>query len=160
MKKIYLLLSFVLAFFAISKAENSLFVDYLFDEDAEIALNVIGRIEIKDEIFRLISTDGVELASCDLYEVKKISFIEGSPTTNIDDFSSNSIIVFPNPAQDVLFINGLNSCDVVRLFDLNGNLISITNADSNGHLQMQVSELPIGVYLLQVGIEIMKFIKQ
>ena len=74
MKKLYLLLNFVLAFTIMAKAETSLFIDYLSDDDTEIALNVIGRIEIKDEVFRLISVEGTELAACNLYEVKKISY--------------------------------------------------------------------------------------
>lgn len=159
MKKIYLLLNFVLAFTVMSKAETSLFIDYLSGDDAEIALNVIGRIEIKDEVFRLISIEGTELASCNLYEVKKISFGDNSET-NIENNGFNIIAIFPNPTQDVLFINGLESNDKVRLFDLQGKLILTSIADVEGNLQMQVSQLPEGVYLLQVGVEIMKFIKQ
>ena len=68
-----------------AKAETSLFIDYLSDDDAEIALNVIGRIEIKDEVFRLISVEGTELAACNLYEVKKISFVKNSTETNLVD---------------------------------------------------------------------------
>ena len=127
MKKLYLLLNFVLAFTIMAKAETSLFIDYLSDDDAEIALNVIGRIEIKDEVFRLISVEGTELSACNLYEVKKISFIKNSAATSIVDNNSNSIVIFPNPAQDVLFINGLESNDKVRLFDLQGKLILTSN---------------------------------
>ncbi|MBO5346298.1 MAG: T9SS type A sorting domain-containing protein [Paludibacteraceae bacterium] len=159
MKKIYLLLNFVLAFTVMSKAETSLFIDYLSGDDAEIALNVIGRIEIKDEVFRLISIEGTELASCNLYEVKKISFGDNSET-NLENNGFNTIAIFPNPTHDVLFINGLNSNDIIRLFDLQGKLILTSIADVEGNLQMQVSQLPEGVYLLQVGVEIMKFIKQ
>lgn len=159
MKKIYLLLNFVLAFTVMSKAETSLFIDYLSGDDAEIALNVIGRIEIKDEVFRLISIEGTELASCNLYEVKKISFGDNSET-NIENNGFNTIAIFPNPTQDVLFINGLESNDKVRLFDLQGKLILTSVANTDGNLQVLVSQLPNGVYLLQVGVEIMKFIKQ
>ena len=159
MKKIYLLLNFVLAFTVMSKAETSLFIDYLSGDDAEIVLNVIGRIEIKDEVFRLISIEGTELASCNLYEVKKISFGDNSET-NIENNGFNTIAIFPNPTQDVLFINGLESNDKVRLFDLQGKLILTSVANTDGNLQVSVSQLPNGVYLLQVGVEIMKFIKQ
>ena len=159
MKKIYLLLNFVLAFTIMSKAETSLFIDYLSGDDAEIALNVIGRIEIKDEVFRLISIEGTELASCNLYEVKKISFGDNSET-NLENNGFNTIAIFPNPTQDVLFINGLEFNDKVRLFDLQGKLILTSVANTDGNLQVSVSQLPNGVYLLQVGVEIMKFIKQ
>lgn len=160
MKKFYLLLNFVLAFTIIAKAETSLFIDYLSDEDAEIVLNVIGRVEIKDEVFRLIGVDGTELASCNLYEVKKISFVQSSTESNIVDNNSNSITIFPNPTRDVLFVNGLNPNDVVRLFDLQGKLILTSVTSIDGKSQISVSQLPNGVYLLQVGVEIMKFVKQ
>ena len=160
MKKFYLLLNFVLVFTIIAKAETSLFIDYLSDEDAEIVLNVIGRVEIKDEVFRLIGVDGTELASCNLYEVKKISFVKSSTESNIVDNNSNSITIFPNPTRDVLFVNGLNPNDVVRLFDLHGKLILTSVTSIDGKSQISVSQLPNGVYLLQVGVEIMKFVKQ
>jgi hypothetical protein len=160
MKKFYLLLNFVLVFTIIAKAETSLFIDYLSDEDAEIVLNVIGRVEVKDEVFRLIGVDGTELASCNLYEVKKISFVKSSTESNIVDNNSNSITIFPNPTRDVLFVNGLNPNDVVRLFDLQGKLILTSVTSIDGKSQISVSQLPNGVYLLQVGVEIMKFVKQ
>ncbi len=160
MKKFYLLLNFVLVFFLSTNAETSLFVDYLSDEDTEVALNVIGRIEIKDEVFRLISVDGIELSSCNLYEVRKISFVESSTTTDVHDINLNSISVYPNPTHDFLFVNGLHSNEIIRLFDLQGKLILTSVADLEGNVQLSVSQLPKGSYLLQVGVEIIKFIKQ
>ena len=34
------------------KAETSLFVEYLSEEESEVALSIVGRIEIKDEIIK------------------------------------------------------------------------------------------------------------
>ena len=70
------------------KAETSLFVEYLSEEESEVALSIVGRIEIKDEIFRLVDVNGVELASCDLYEVKKILFKNSSSTTNLNNLDN------------------------------------------------------------------------
>lgn len=159
MKKFFLSILFFVSVSVLSFAENALIVDYLSEKDAEYALSIIGRIEIKDEVFRLISTDGEELASCDLYSVRKLTFGEAGSTAT-DNQLANQLVVYPNPAQDQLFINGLNADESVRIYDLNGQLVSVTNANADGVCQISVSSLPQGTYLLQVGIEIVKFIKQ
>ena len=158
MKKNLFLLFFVLVFSCVLSAETSLFIDYLFDDESEFALSVIGRIEIKDEVFRLIDVKGEVLASCDLYEVRKIVFQESS--VNTDNLDMSSITVYPNPTQDVLFIEGLKINDVVRVYSLEGKLLAMSEADNNGVVMLSVSNLSEGVYLLQVGVEIVKFIKQ
>lgn len=161
MKKNLFLLFFVLAFSCVLSAETSLFIEYLSDNEKEIALSVVGRIEIKDEIFRLIDVNGEVIASCDLYEVRKIVFQESSVITNVDDLDTGSFVaVYPNPTQDVLFVEGLKSNDTVRVYDLNGTLISISESNKDGVVMLSVSNLPEGVYLLQIGVEIVKFIKQ
>lgn len=159
MKKFFLSILFFISFGILSFAETALFVDYLSEKDAEYALSIIGRIEIKDEVFRLISTDGDELASCDLYSVRKLTFGEAGSTAT-DNQLANQLFVYPNPTQDQLFINGLNANESVRIYDLNGQLLSVTTANADGICQLSVSSLPQGTYLLQVGIEIVKFIKQ
>ena len=159
MKKFFLSILFFISFGILSFAETALFVDYLSEKDAEYALSIIGRIEIKDEVFRLISTDGDELASCDLYSVRKLTFGEAGSTAT-DNQLANQLFVYPNPTQDQLFINGLNANESVRIYDLNGQLLSVTTANADGICQISVSSLPQGTYLLQVGIEIVKFIKQ
>jgi hypothetical protein len=81
--------------------------------------------------------------------------------TNVDDLDTGSFVaVYPNPTQDVLFVEGLKSNDTVRVYDLNGTLISISESNKDGVVMLSVSNLPEGVYLLQVGVEIVKFIKQ
>ena len=150
---------FLFSFCAVSKAETALIVDYLSSKDAEFAISIIGRIEIKDEMFRLISSDGNVLASCSLYEVRKISFGQRT-STSVHDGEVHQLFVYPNPTQDHLFVNGLTADEAVRLYDLNGQLLSVTHADVDGLCQISVASLPHGTYLLQVGIEIVKFIKQ
>ena len=159
MKKFFLSILFFISFGILSFAETALFVDYLSEKDAEYALSIIGRIEIKDEVFRLISTNGDELASCDLYSVRKLTFGEAGSTAT-DDQRANQLFVYPNPTQDHLFINGLNADESVRIYDLNGQLLSVSTANADGLCQLSVASLPQGTYLLQIGIEVVKFIKQ
>ena len=53
--------------------------------------------------------------------------------------------VYPNPAVDILSINGAAPGDLKQLFSLTGNKMIETTAN-----QMQVSHLPAGVYLLRI----------
>lgn len=140
-------------------AETALFVNYFAEEESEYALSLIGRVEIKDEIFRLISVDGEELASCNLYEVRKLTFSDSSTDVG-NNFSLNEVSFYPNPTQNVLFVNGLNSNEIVRLYTLNGVLLSTHKASNEGNLQLDVAQLSQGSYILQVGIQVVKFIKQ
>jgi hypothetical protein len=161
MKKFFFLSFFVMLFGCMLKAETSLFVEYLSEEESEVALSIVGRIEIKDEIFRLVDVNGVELASCDLYEVKKILFKNSSSTTNLNNLdNAHQIEVYPNPTADILFVNGLKADEVVRVYNFEGKLIAMSESNSEGLVMLSVSNLPTGTYLLQVGIEIVKFIKQ
>jgi hypothetical protein len=54
----------------------------------------------------------------------------------------------------------LNANESVRIYDFKGQLLSVTTANADGICQISVSSLPQGTYLLQVGVEIVKFIKQ
>ncbi len=158
MKKNLFLLFFVSAFSCVLSAETSLSVEYLSEDESEFAISVVGRIEIKDEVFRLVDVNGEVLASCNLYEVRKIVFQESS--VNVDNIDVSSISVYPNPTQDILFIEGLKFNEIVRVYDLEGKLVTISKSDNDGLVTLSVSNLPEGVYLLQVGVEIVKFIKQ
>ena len=152
MKKNLFLLFFVLVFSCVLSAETSLFIDYLSDDESEFALSVIGRIEIKDEVFRLIDVNGEVIASCDLYEVRKIVFQESSVITNVDDLDMGSIVaVYPNPAQNVLFVEGLNSNDIVRIYDLNGNLILIETVVHRVRLMFTTSSY-LSTILITIGV--------
>ena len=55
----------------------------------------------------------------------------------------------PNPAQDILNLdlNGLEKA-IIRLLDLNGR--EIQTISTNGHVSMDVSALPRGIYLVAV----------
>jgi uncharacterized delta-60 repeat protein len=80
-------------------------------------------------------------------------------TTNLND--SNSIIIYPNPVSDVLYIesNELNSIKALKIFDLQGKLIlKGTNKTIN------VSNLKNGLYIIKIltaeGEFVKKFIKK
>ena len=114
----------------------------------------IGKWVFTEENLKLIDKDGNVLAIELIAEVKKITFSISNSETTTENVAINSIVVYPNPTQDILHIAGITP-QTLRVFDLQGRLLIIDNST-----QVNVSHLNTGTYLLQVGTQVIRFIKQ
>jgi len=65
--------------------------------------------------------------------------------------SSREIKVFPNPAEDLLnlFYSFENSCEI-RIMSADGRLIMLTESGVSNQVQIDVSSLEPGMYLIEV----------
>ena len=113
----------------------------------------IGKWIFVEDYLQLIDKDGNVLAIEPIAEVKKITFSIYTSETATENVAINSII-YPNPTQDILHIAGITP-QTLRVFDLQGRLLIIDNST-----QVNVSNLNTGTYLLQVGTQVIRFIKQ
>ena len=113
----------------------------------------IGKLVFVEDSIRLLDKSGDILATEPIANVKKICF---APPTNTDvnDTLVNTILVYPNPAQDVLMIQGAES-QTLRVYNLQGSLL-LTQWGN----QISVGNLPDGTYLLQIGTQVVRFIKR
>ena len=114
----------------------------------------IGKWVFTEENLQLIDKDGNVLAIEPIAEVKKITFSIYTSETVTENVAINSIIIYPNPTQDILHITGVTP-QTLRVFDLQGRLLITDNST-----QVNVSNLNTGTYLLQVGTQVIRFIKQ
>ena len=114
----------------------------------------IGKWVFVADDLQLLDKSGNVLATEALSNIKKITFAEevGSAVENVE--SSNQIVVYPNPTQDVLMIQGIDA-QALRVYDLQGRLLK-----SAIGTQVYVGHLAEGTYLLQVGTQVVRFIKQ
>ena len=113
----------------------------------------IGKLIFVEENIQLLDKDGNILATEPIANVKKICFTP--PTnTNVNDTLVNTILVYPNPTQDVLMIHGAES-QTLRVYNLQGSLLQTEWGN-----QIAVSHLPVGTYLLQIGTQVVRFIKR
>ncbi len=73
----------------------------------------------------------------------------------------NNLIVFPNPAADVLFIENMIDPSVVEIYDINGKLVYFNSDQSNS---LKVNFLHSGVYVLKLitenNVETIRFLKK
>lgn len=117
----------------------------------DIAL--IGKWVFVGEELQLLDKAGVVLATEQIANIRKITFSLSS-TTAIEDVKDDAILVYPNPTQDILYIKGIES-QTLRVYDLQGRVLQ----EEQGN-QITVSNLSTGTYLLQIGTQVVRFIKQ
>lgn len=75
-------------------------------------------------------------------------------TTAIEEFSEESILIYPNPVADVLYLDNTEGAALERanVFDLEGRLILTSILAGNYTSQIDLSGVSNGIYLLQVQI--------
>lgn len=115
---------------------------------------VIGKWVFVDTNLQLLDKEGNILATEPLDNVRKIVFSNESITTALENVENGTIIVYPNPTQDVLHIQGIEA-QTLRVFNMQGSMLQTTEST-----QVSVSHLPTGTYLLQIGTQVVRFIKQ
>ena len=65
--------------------------------------------------------------------------------------------LFPNPVHDVVMLSNLKGNETIQIFALDGRLMKSVEA-SEGQL-IDISELPIGLYLVKTEHQTLKMIK-
>lgn len=115
---------------------------------------VIGKWVFVDTNLQLLDKEGNILATEPLDNVRKIVFSNESITTALENVENGTIIVYPNPTQDVLHIQGIEA-QTLRIFNMQGSMLQTTEGT-----QVSVSHLSTGTYLLQIGTQVVRFIKQ
>lgn len=117
----------------------------------DIAL--IGKWVFVGDKIQLLDKAGTVLATERIANIRKITFSLSS-TTAVEDVKDDAILVYPNPTQDILYIKGIES-QTLRVYDLQGRVLQ----EEQGN-QITVSNLSTGTYLLQIGTQVVRFIKQ
>ena len=113
----------------------------------------IGKLVFVEDSIQLLDKEGNLLATESIANIKKIYF--APPTeTDVNDTLVNTILVYPNPTQDMLMIQGAAS-QTLRVYNLQGSLLLTESGN-----QISVGHLPDGTYLLQIGTQVVRFIKK
>lgn len=151
MRKISLFLTFVCS---MQMMALNLVVEHRSGADLLQDIAIIGKLVYVGDELQLLDNEGDILATEPLDKIKKITFFVHGPVTNIENMDTNSILIYPNPTRDVLMIEGVDS-QTIRVYDLQGRLIKTENST-----QVDVSNLAEGTYLLQIGTQVVRFIKK
>jgi hypothetical protein len=82
---------------------------------------------------------------------------------SIEEVSAGGISVYPNPAQDVIYVTLSNANQVFTytLFDITGKQIDHPTQQQNvGRAIIDVANLPAGIYMLVVMTDNQRFVTQ
>ena len=114
----------------------------------------IGKVVFVGDDLQLLAHDGTVLAQEPIAEVQQITFADGSEPTSVEGATASGIILYPNPTQDRLVVQGAEG-QTLCVYDLQGRLLKQTEGK-----EVQVEDLANGTYLLQIGTQVVRFIKQ
>ena len=67
---------------------------------------------------------------------------------SVDDFAKLHFTVYPNPAQDIIYVNSLSSIKEAEIYDITGKLIMRSN--KIGDNTLDISNLDNGIYMLKI----------
>lgn len=73
------------------------------------------------------------------------------PLPNPAAEAASPLTSYPNPASEVLHVEGLSPGGTISLFNLSGTLVRETQPDEKGYASFQVRGLPAGIYFLREG---------
>lgn len=85
--------------------------------------------------------DAAEYAFGDIYEYSKFTGIDGTPL-------SNNLGIYPNPANDKLFVDTDLQGGTIQVMDIHGVLLK--EVEFINHQPLDVSDLASGVYLIRL----------
>ena len=72
---------------------------------------------------------------------------------------SKDMCIYPNPAVDVLYIDGVKAGDIVKIYTIDGVLVKEQEFGS-AEVAINVGDLSVGTYFLQLNEKVVKFVKK
>lgn len=155
---VYILLLFLtpLSMFA----EDGIVITHFDNEEQAHVLATIGRLEVDGNHLRLIGLKGEELGYTEIKVGLRVAF------TDVTDEQLTTRLVTPMPdfaynkENGTLILEGLNTDTVMRIFTLDGQLRRMFNLQAKHENKVDLRDLPVGVYILQMGTQTLKLIKK
>ena len=89
-----------------------------------------------------------------LADIRKITCSE---TVNTEENSDLALDIFPNPVHDILTFRNLQGTQTISLYAIDGHLMK--TIEVSGNQSIDISELPIGLYLVKTQTQTLKMIK-
>ena len=151
MKKIFLFFAFLCS---LQVMALNLMVEHRSGAELLQDIALIGKWVYVGDDLQLLDKAGNVLATEPLANIKKITFSVSGSMTSVEDVQPSNIVVYPNPTQDVLMIQGIEA-QALRVYDLQGRMLLQQEGT-----QIGVSQLSEGTYLLQIGTQVVRFIKK
>ena len=84
-----------------------------------------------------------------------VAFFKG---TGVNENEGHLMVLYPNPANDYVRLEGIEANSEVRIYNAMGALVKVLNANPNE--EIGISELSDGLYVLRCGNATLRFVKK
>ena len=95
----------------------------------------------------ILTLNNIEDMSGNVMEETEVGF---AYTGISDQYSAANISVYPNPANETLFINASETMAKVNIVNQMGETVMHQNISNRNDINLDVSDLTSGLYLLQI----------
>ena len=104
----------------------------------------------------------VPLGSIDAYKAHPdwSAYISIMSTVGIEQVSGNKFIAYPNPTYDMVTVTGITAGQQIRIYTITGTRVATHTATTDGNMQIDLSALPQGTYILQTGTATVKVVRK
>lgn len=83
--------------------------------------------------------------------VSSETFMFQVSVTSVDEAKASDVLVFPNPASEVLFVKGLRAGAMLDIHAADGRLVKSFALTGEQSQSLHIGDLPAGMYLVRTG---------
>lgn len=153
----------LLPFCAIAKEQSNtsnqeLVLLYPSGKEVKTDLTTIGKLVFTPDSVFLVSYEDERLGQEARGKIQHIRFVDKTHSA-LPAADETGVSIFPNPADNMLTINGIEHPTTVRIYSANGTLL-IQQSITPQQPTLSINTLPKGIYLLQINTQVIRLIKR
>ena len=113
-----------------------------------------GRVYFENNTFLVIEEGTKDVVRIKMSDIRKITCEEA---VGLDENQAAEVSILPNPVHDVMVFHNLEGLQTVSIYAIDGRLMRTFEA--SGDEAINVSDFPIGLYLVRTQSSTLKMIK-
>ena len=154
-KRGLLLLAFILGLaFHLAAQSTQMTIHFNDGTERSYYMSEYDRVYFEDNETLVVELAPTKSDRFNLADIRKITCAE---TESVSEASNASVQLFPNPSHNAFLLRNLNERQIVSIYALDGRIMK--SFETAGDQWIDISDLPIGLYLVKTEHQTLKMIK-
>ena len=154
-KRGLLLLAFILGLaFHLAAQSTQMTIHFNDGSERSYYMSENDRVYFEDNETLVVELAPTKSDRFNLADIRKITCAE---TEGVSEASNASVQLFPNPSHDAFLLRNLKERQTVSIYALDGRIMK--SFETTGDQWIDISDLPIGLYLVKTEHKTLKMIK-
>ena len=154
-KRGLLLLAFILGLaFHLAAQSTQMTIHFNDGTERSYYMSESDRVYFEDNETLVVELAPTKSDRFNLADIRKITCAE---TEGVSEVSNASVQLFPNPSHDAFLLRNLNERQTVSIYALDGRIMK--SFETTVDQWIDISDLPIGLYLVKTEHQTLKMIK-